>query len=414
MNSTTTAPGGTTHVPPPPPAASFFAAIRNAGLVRTEQRLAAGVGAALARRWGIDPILVRVGFVVLCLFGGLGLVAYAVGWLLLPSADGRIHVEEALAGRFTAGAVGGLIALLIGLTSVGPAWSVGEGGSLGGLIALASLVLVILVLLYGFGVIGQRSGRGATSGPVTAAGSGATRVDLSKPAAGGPAYQQAWTPGAYQPPAPPQPPRPAVPRRRGPGSAGTTLVAGLALLAAGAVVAARDELPASAHLETVAWAAALAVLALALVALGAAGRRSGGIGWLAVGVAVVATVQSVGWGGGDPMFDRNVAWTPTTTISSVNRFEYQMTSGNAVLDLTELDLDTDDPRVPQVSADLAFGKLRVLVPDDLVISIDTAVGVGELDGAQEGSSSLGGTGRPDLELDLNVGIGRITIEEVSR
>ncbi|GAB3677217.1 PspC domain-containing protein [Saccharopolyspora tripterygii] len=45
---------------------------------------AAGVSAAIARRYGVDPILVRVGFVVLFCYGGAGLVLYMLGWLLFP------------------------------------------------------------------------------------------------------------------------------------------------------------------------------------------------------------------------------------------------------------------------------------------------------------------------------------------
>ena len=44
----------------------------------------AGVAAAIADRIGVDVALVRLGFVVSIFFGGLGVVAYAAGWLLIP------------------------------------------------------------------------------------------------------------------------------------------------------------------------------------------------------------------------------------------------------------------------------------------------------------------------------------------
>lgn len=44
----------------------------------------AGVAAAIAERTGVDVALVRLGFVVSLFFGGLGVVAYAAGWLLIP------------------------------------------------------------------------------------------------------------------------------------------------------------------------------------------------------------------------------------------------------------------------------------------------------------------------------------------
>ena len=48
----------------------------------------AGLCGGLARHWGVDPVLVRVGFAMLALSGGIGLVLYLAGWLLLP-ADGK-------------------------------------------------------------------------------------------------------------------------------------------------------------------------------------------------------------------------------------------------------------------------------------------------------------------------------------
>jgi phage shock protein PspC (stress-responsive transcriptional regulator) len=48
----------------------------------------AGLCGGIARHWGVDPVLVRVGFALLALSGGVGLVLYVAGWLLLP-ADGR-------------------------------------------------------------------------------------------------------------------------------------------------------------------------------------------------------------------------------------------------------------------------------------------------------------------------------------
>lgn len=43
-----------------------------------------GLAAGLARAWDVDPMLVRVGFAVLALSGGVGIVLYAAGWLMLP------------------------------------------------------------------------------------------------------------------------------------------------------------------------------------------------------------------------------------------------------------------------------------------------------------------------------------------
>ena len=44
----------------------------------------AGLCAPLARRWNVDPVLIRVGWALLALSGGVGLVLYLAGWLLIP------------------------------------------------------------------------------------------------------------------------------------------------------------------------------------------------------------------------------------------------------------------------------------------------------------------------------------------
>lgn len=43
-----------------------------------------GLCGGVAAHWGIDPVLVRVGWAVLALSGGIGLVLYLAGWLLIP------------------------------------------------------------------------------------------------------------------------------------------------------------------------------------------------------------------------------------------------------------------------------------------------------------------------------------------
>jgi phage shock protein PspC (stress-responsive transcriptional regulator) len=43
-----------------------------------------GLCGGVAQHWGIDPVLVRVGWALLALSGGIGLVLYIAGWLLIP------------------------------------------------------------------------------------------------------------------------------------------------------------------------------------------------------------------------------------------------------------------------------------------------------------------------------------------
>src|SRR6185503_18825779 len=52
----------------------------------TSARVLGGVAAGIADHFGVDPVLVRLGFVVATFFGGVGVLAYVVAWILLPDA----------------------------------------------------------------------------------------------------------------------------------------------------------------------------------------------------------------------------------------------------------------------------------------------------------------------------------------
>ncbi len=44
----------------------------------------AGVASGIAAYLGIEPWIVRIGFVVMVPFGGFGVLAYLIAWLLVP------------------------------------------------------------------------------------------------------------------------------------------------------------------------------------------------------------------------------------------------------------------------------------------------------------------------------------------
>jgi signal transduction histidine kinase len=50
-------------------------------------RLLGGVAAGTAHHLRLDPLVVRIGFVVLAVAGGMGVIAYALLWLTMPLAD---------------------------------------------------------------------------------------------------------------------------------------------------------------------------------------------------------------------------------------------------------------------------------------------------------------------------------------
>ncbi len=65
----------------------------------TNDRKIAGVAGGLGRAFGVDPVLIRVGFVIATIFGGFGLLLYVLGWLLLPADGDQVSAAESLLGR---------------------------------------------------------------------------------------------------------------------------------------------------------------------------------------------------------------------------------------------------------------------------------------------------------------------------
>jgi phage shock protein C len=50
----------------------------------TDDRVIAGVAGGLGRYLGVDPVVLRIAFVILTVAGGSGIVLYLLGWLLIP------------------------------------------------------------------------------------------------------------------------------------------------------------------------------------------------------------------------------------------------------------------------------------------------------------------------------------------
>ncbi|GAA4780115.1 PspC domain-containing protein [Microbacterium gilvum] len=70
----------------------FFDWVRSLGLVRADGWIG-GVCAAIARRTGADPVIVRGIFVVAAVLGFPALWLYALGWALLPDERGEIAIR---------------------------------------------------------------------------------------------------------------------------------------------------------------------------------------------------------------------------------------------------------------------------------------------------------------------------------
>lgn len=100
--------------------------MQQARLMRSEtDRMIAGVCGGLADYLNIDPVLVRLAFVVLMLASGVGLAIYALLWIVLPTpsrGQPAIRIMDAEVGkatgngvsRFSPAATVGIILILFG------------------------------------------------------------------------------------------------------------------------------------------------------------------------------------------------------------------------------------------------------------------------------------------------------------
>lgn len=81
-----------------------------------DDQVIAGVAGGLGRYLGVDPVLVRIAFVVLALFGGSGIVAYIVAWLVIPEerADGEPESVSVGASANAGSVVVGIVLVTVG------------------------------------------------------------------------------------------------------------------------------------------------------------------------------------------------------------------------------------------------------------------------------------------------------------
>ncbi|MFD6401533.1 PspC domain-containing protein [Nocardia sp. NPDC060249] len=109
----------------------------------------AGVAAGFGLRYGVDPVLVRVAFVVSTIFGGAGIVLYLLAWLVLGSAGNEMSAAQALSAHDRGShsqtkTIVLIVALAIAVSTMGPI-GLGMGGS--GVVSLG-LMLAGWWMLY--------------------------------------------------------------------------------------------------------------------------------------------------------------------------------------------------------------------------------------------------------------------------
>ncbi|NNJ10697.1 PspC domain-containing protein [Chloroflexales bacterium ZM16-3] len=56
-------------------------------------RMLGGVAGGLAAYFGIDPLIIRIGFIFLSLMNGFGAILYLVLWVLVPNEDNAMDAR---------------------------------------------------------------------------------------------------------------------------------------------------------------------------------------------------------------------------------------------------------------------------------------------------------------------------------
>lgn len=413
---------------------SFFDSVRRIGVVRAERRWIGGVAAGLAKRWNVDPLLVRGALVVLSVFSGLGLLLYGLAWALLPEErDGRIHLHQALRGRFDAGLAGALITTVVGLSRPGFWW--GPYWWYSGWTAVLLVLALAGVLLAGYWLgrryqqprppstpsqpaadpAGTRDQPAATSPPAPAAGgqgdeqaaetaehtghppthSAGTAAEeatvalspavestphthgSARPAAtaDGGSYRADQNAGRATPPAATA--TPTVPEQRvpGPGSTTVRVFVGLSLLAAAVLALLGRMSDADAHLGLLAGGAILAVLGLGILISGIRGRRPGWLGaWSFLTTLFVLPLTLV------LAIAPQVRESLTLDPAMMGQEHWAPTSEAALqdgraytfgeLDVSLMDVPPDSQISQQVPISLAAGVLVLRVPEELDVAIE--------------------------------------------
>jgi phage shock protein PspC (stress-responsive transcriptional regulator) len=134
---------------------------------RAAGRVVAGVAVGLGDYTGIDPIVFRVAFAVLSIFGGAGLILYAVGWVLVPLEghpawyDGMLDRRQ---GRFRVW----LLALAVGVLILALASTLSLHRTRPGVL-LAAAAFIAVVVAFGAARNNRQADRGAALSPDAAA-----------------------------------------------------------------------------------------------------------------------------------------------------------------------------------------------------------------------------------------------------
>lgn len=391
--------------------------VRDLGRLRRSRtdRKVAGVAGGLGRHLDVDPLILRVAFVVLVFFGGAGLILYGACWLLVPE-DGSDRAAVNLDERSRSVALV-IVGVIAALALIGDSW--------GAFWFPWPLAVIALVALF---VLTRNSAPASGTAPPAPHATGYRPTPTYQPG-----YQSSYQPG-YQPghpaagapdaparqpyaPAPPPPPayypppaawapRPPNPRKRGPILFWFTMaLIALAEGLLGIVDLAGADIAGPAY-----PALAVGICGLMLV-VGAFYGRAGGI----ILAGLLATVALTGATAADRWEGDSITATPLSASALDHR--YWLGAGEQVIDLREVsDLQALDGRTLEIEG--GIGRIEVILPADLAATVSADVnGPGHIDvfGFERGGIDIhkdafnGSSDDPEITIDARLGVGEIEV-----
>jgi phage shock protein PspC (stress-responsive transcriptional regulator) len=386
---------------------------------RSDDRYLAGVAGGVADYFAIDPVFVRIAFVVLTFVGGAGAIAYVAGWLLIPEEGENTSVgEEALRNHHWARIAGFVLIAIAASVLLRPLWWLG-----------GNLVTAVALILLGVYLLSRRDGGSPTTTP-TYTGEPSppppTAAEDPAPPPLPPPPTATWAPPAPPPP-PPLPPRVAPSerqRRRGERrdrrerrerSGVTAMTFGILLVGAGVIgliFATSDGIE-----PTRVFAGALVVVGTALVVTTWFGRGGAliAVGVLLVGLLSVSALIDVPFKGG--VGQR----TERPTNAAEVKPEYHLAAGELTVDLGGVSFPLES--TTDVEATVGAGHLVVIVPRGAEVDVHAHAGAGDVrfpgDDGQGGvrvdrdAQLHTGAGTARVNLDAEVGLGQVEVRDAA-
>jgi len=371
-----------------------------------EGRIIAGVAAGLGQRFSINPWWFRVPLILMSLFGGFGLILYAIGWLLIP-AQGS---DESIIARWVSEFDTSNTPMVIGMGLMAAAALILVAGFdlVSGNLLVAAILFVIGVLLYRGDIGGsdqpEDPNHGGGDVPEDTIEESTTAIALEEPGGGGGDPPQDFYPTLPQEP----PPKEAKPRSiLGRLTFAATLIAvgALALLDAAGIL-----FPGFVHYV----ALALGVVGMGLIGGTFIGRARWliAVGLLMVPVLLLTSVVPT-WSFTGEAGDVNYNVTSTQEIDD----QYEIAAGTLYLDLTSLAVEPGAAR-REFAVSVGAGEIRIDVPTGVPVRVYGEVGIGVVDlfGDERvgiGVDSSADTGSPAvLIIHAEAGVGAIVVREV--